>query len=540
MIVTIDVGNENSYDKNYFRYLAESDVEHFIYNGNTISTNNLKNVITCKGFDGIDIIRKFEVARLATEKNVNITPYSAIEIAKAEHAGKADVLFDYYGRKGFLKCKAHTEETFKDLEDKFKAKFRGRTPSILTEIADACDFFNMDEDILLKNFNINNIKALKESGISGIQVALLYYYMDEKQISLIAGNQEKCEIVSHLLAEGARKSEDNLIMAANWIANHGESDNEFLRKVATKTDQIDFTKEPTLEFVKTAIDSLKINKEVKRIEKAYKGAGFKLKNCKCLLEKTDTTEGKYRARILEGDDPMQVILGNYEYGGCSCCQKLGDAGESAMMYGLSNDHAGFFVITDKNTNAIKAEAETWQYDENTIVFDNIEFANDADIALYRDILKKWLENSPYDNIAAGCGYNSLLQGRYRDYFETAPDMVPPVTPEDLYLLSYEDDADPCFRDHHEATDEEWDKYMEIKSPEKAKKLMDKGEIDYYTYLYSDVDDGKGIKWLKHNGRIAEFFTADLTHDIEEINRYNEDDMDDYDEEEDFDEDYEEI
>ena len=62
------------------------------------------------------------------------------------------------------------------------------------------------------------------------------------------------------------------------------------------------------------------------------------------------------AYIMDGQDPRQVMLG-YD---TNCCQHLNGAGETAMMYGLANPDAGFFVIEDKETGKILAQAETWE------------------------------------------------------------------------------------------------------------------------------------------------------------------------------------
>lgn len=71
---------------------------------------------------------------------------------------------------------------------------------------------------------------------------------------------------------------------------------------------------------------------------------------------TEVELGRYRAYIMDGQDPRQVMLG-YD---TNCCQHLNGAGETAMMYGLANPDAGFFVIEDKETGKILAQAETWE------------------------------------------------------------------------------------------------------------------------------------------------------------------------------------
>ena len=82
-----------------------------------------------------------------------------------------------------------------------------------------------------------------------------------------------------------------------------------------------------------------------------------------------------------------------------------------MTYDLLYSSGGFWAI--ENNGIIKAQAEIWigSLDgEEVLVFDNIELANDRDFELIREVLEKWLENSPYKNIVMGTGYNVLTHG----------------------------------------------------------------------------------------------------------------------------------
>ena len=99
-------------------------------------------------------------------------------------------------------------------------------------------------------------------------------------------------------------------------------------------------------------------------------------------------------------------------------QHLGGAGESAMMYGLLAKNGGFWAIEKKGKIIAQAEIWTGVIDEReeVLVFDNIELADDRDFNLIREVLEKWLENSPYKNIVMGTGYNVLTYG-YKDVKE---------------------------------------------------------------------------------------------------------------------------
>ena len=132
--------------------------------------------------------------------------------------------------------------------------------------------------------------------------------------------------------------------------------------------------------------------------------------------------------------------------------------------------------------------------ENTLVFDNIEYANDCDISLYKDILGKWLEETSYLNVKMGSGYNGLIS---HNQFRSCGSVTPTITAREAYVMSYEDEIEiPNGREELEC----------LESEEEAQRLIDSGEITYYTYLYCDSENE--AVWLKENGQIENYFMPD--------------------------------
>ena len=86
----------------------------------------------------------------------------------------------------------------------------------------------------------------------------------------------------------------------------------------------------SMEKIQTLLSYKSTNLEIKKIERSYKNRGFKFDDCVCNLPKTEVDLGKYKAYIMDGQDPRQVMLGYDTH----CCQHLHGAGETAMMYGL--------------------------------------------------------------------------------------------------------------------------------------------------------------------------------------------------------------
>ena len=517
--LNVNYENINVFNKKYFKRLVEYKEEplYISYTKDGEQTNipfrTLNSLISCKNASNIELERIYDMAVAIAKENIEITPYSASKICSIEHEGHFDTMLKFYKTKGFLKCKHCKEDDLKAVSDIFlkESRFKGRLPRIINEIADATSFYNLSKEDIVHKFNINQVKGLLDTKISKIQVVLLYSTLNDSQISNITGDLELCEMVSNYISVGLMRDDKNATYFAKWIAERPNTNLNVLEKICSKYNSIDvdFKENPNLETVLNKISESKSVKEVTKIEKAYKKIGFKLKDCKCLLKPCDVSLNGYRARILKGDDPKQVMLGHYT----NCCQILGDNGETSMMYGLIHDKAGFFVIEEAKTGIVKAQAETWESNDGILVFDNIEFSNNADISLYKDILKKWLEESSYDNIVMGGGYNALKQKNHN--FQKAPDLIPPFSAKEAYMLSYEIDGEPDFLNGHEATKEEIKKYMKLKSVDEAQRLMDNGEINYYTYLYSDVDDDKGVYWLKENGELSQYFTEELEEELQD-------------------------
>ena len=503
-MLVIEEGKENLFDRDYMKYVTEEEDNTVSYKGTEMPLSHVKSFILCKGAKDIPIERAYEMIKMAYDEGISLSPFSAKEYIKSEHKGKADIFVYTYTEKGNTDINDPLEDTISDLTKAFSAnqRYNGRVPAITPVIASVMDFYkeyghDMESAYIVDKFNVNIVRNLVNSGITKADAINIFCAIPNNYIPGITGKKELCEMISSLITKGIKKDTKFIDMAV-WISSHPNTNIDFLRDLYDNRKDIKFDKDMNVEGISTQISYKDAEKQVKKVEKAYKDCNFHLSDCKCLLRDNPTESGKYRARILDGDDPLQVMLGEDEI--THCCQVLGDAGETSMMYGLTNDHAGFFVIENKNTGKIYAQAESWEWDKDTLVFDNIEFANDADIKLYKEILGEYIINSPYKNIIMGKGWNEL---DYDDNsFENGPHVYPHVTPKDIYIMSYEEDAEVF--DGKDASE-----VLRIPSIEKAKELLDSGKVTYYDYLYSDVDDGKGTAYLKKDGKVADYFGIDI-------------------------------
>lgn len=441
-----------------------------------------------------------ELLAESIQKNIFINMSYIKDLCSSEHNGIGNRFIDNYSFLGNLNMPLTIFQATKDkLSEEFKndSRFHGRVPKIIDSICAVYDFFSLHKipaENLVTDFNIQTVKKLLDEKIPSVQAVLLYQRYSIEQCKDVASNRDLVAAICNLLVKGIRKGNINLLESADWIMNHRNSNKDFLNKIIKNIKNLDLTENTTIDSAKAQLASLKSLKEIDKIEKAYKKPGFKFSECTCELKDVNyiISDDNYNAYIMDAKDPRQVILGY----ATNCCQHLGDAGESSMMHGLLNPKAGFFIIEDKNTKEIKAQAEIWEENDNTLVFDNIEYANDCDIDLYKNILTKWLQKTTYPNVKMGTGYNELSNGQEFRFCEEAP--KPTITAREAYVMSYEDEIEiPNNNSELE----------ELESEEIAQKYIDSGEITYFTYLYCDSEIN--AVWLKENGILEPYFTPSL-------------------------------
>lgn len=402
---------------------------------------------------------------------------------------------------------AAIDEITNSLTEKFKEKFRGRAPRIVNSMAIASFAFKIPEDDIVDAFDMNRVKACLDKGLlSPVETTILMVCAKDIQSPAIfesnsAVYAEKC--YSSLL----KGNMPCYKAAGDWICNHPDTNEKLLKKVAKRADELTIKEDTTIDAVKAQIGNLSSLSEVQKIEKQYKECGFKFKDCVFDLKFSDTIHDHYRMEILRPGDTRMVYLGDFTH----CCQRLYDIGESAMMHGLLNPKAGFWCMTDERTGRVIAQAEIWEKegDPNTLVFDNIEFENDADISLYREAIGAWLSESAYQNVYMGTGYNQML---YNGNFREVDPLCPSVTPYEIYVISHEEESEaPVF-----------------KSEKKAKEALESGQVTYYDYVYCDSENH--MVAMKENGVLEPYFSADY---VENRDRDMEQDFEEYEDEDEF-------
>lgn len=465
-----------------------------------------RQIFAAKGHKGVEFGRLMEIARRVDELGIKLNEFSTKLIFKAEHSKtkSADDLMANYKKIGNTKCLLYGSDWTKEaLEQLFKEerRFRGRVPAIIDSMASASDTYRIPPEDVVKKFDIGLVKSLREAGIPETEIVLLYTHIGKHKLERMSNNPAMLEQVASVLSKGVLKDEDKLVNAAKWVCSHQDTNAELLEDVIKNPKLFKLSEDSLVENVRVQSLGIDALAEVKRIEKAYKKPKFKFEECVCELKHSEATNDKYKAYILKASDPRQVMLGHET----NCCQVLGDAGETAMLHGLLNPKAGFWGVFDIETGKLRCQAECWEYDEDTLVFDNIEFADDTELDRYKEIIGEWLVSSPYKNVCMGLGWNAMQDSS----FKRAPDFTPPVTPREIYVMSYEEDAElPYFHQRTAPNKSEMDNehsLMRLKSEKVAKEMLESGRINYYDYLYADVDEDKGIVYLKEDFKVADYF-----------------------------------
>ena len=440
--------------------------------------------------DGLSFQEKCGLVSKAVERGIKMTTRAARELYRAEHAGKLSKFYDDFPIRGGLKCPTEPMPgTLSEIQTAFanEARFHGRVPRIVSSIAAAADFYGLSTDVLVNNFSIPTVQAFLNAGTSGAETTLLYAKLDGTHLSQLSSAPQYGFLVAKLLEKSIlakkEKKQDRCRKAALWICEHVQSNPKLLQKVAKRGAEIDIEADSTIDFVNTQLSGLKSLTEIERLEKRYKKCHFKFKDCICELKFSETEHGRYRAEILQATDPRQVMLGQ----NTNCCQYLDGIGESAMMHGLLNPKAGFWILTNKESGKVLAQAEIWEENENSLVFDNIEFANDADISLYRMAIGKWLEECRYDNVKMGAGYNQLVH--ITDQFRACRPIKPSVTPYEIYVISHEEESEAPIFD----------------SVAEAREALESRRVTYFDYVYCDSENR--AFWMKERGRVEPYFSA---------------------------------
>lgn len=280
-----------------------------------------------------------------------------------------------------------TTEEITFLSELFKKKF-GRAPKVVADIATAIKVLNLLAEEIVETFSVKGFKEALRMSNNCPFVAIVALLGIEGDRNLLNKFGIKTSFELGVAASSVR----------HWIFNN-PTKLRLLPQLKNIGHLID--EETSCEEVNYLLYEDFAFGEINKIQRSW--SPFDFDKVQCSISRTSVEVAGLSAYILESTDLRQVTVGYDTY----CCQHFGGAGETAMMYGLMSSTAGFWVIEDRK-GEIKAQAEVWlSEDGQTFVFDNIEFANDREVSDYEEIIKAWVEATPYPNVILGMGYTEL-------------------------------------------------------------------------------------------------------------------------------------
>lgn len=349
--------------------------------------------------DGLDMEACIQILVVQREilQDDTFSPILVTKLANAEHKHKLPEAAEKYKKDfqtiGFYEISDHVDTKMKEcLIQLFKnnAASSGVVPKIIDALTIAATTLNIEPERIVKSFEdkkfrdaIIAMRSCHEGNhFFDCEAALFAMTFDVNTVKQFILENPHKDYASVLLCKGYKTGDEKYLNMAKWIAYHPDSSREMIEKLYKCQDYVEVRPDMTVDQARAQVSCGEGELEIRQIEDRYDGK-FAFKDCVCNLSKTEVELGRYKAYIMDGQDPRQVMLG-YD---TNCCQHLGGAGETAMMYGLANPDAGFFVIEDKETGKILAQAEVWSskcgpqpdedrytggYDDDMIPWDRVD------------------------------------------------------------------------------------------------------------------------------------------------------------------------
>ncbi len=294
-----------------------------------------------------------------------------------------------------------TMKKVKKLYKQFISRF-SRIPKVFPVIISATEALNID--LVVSNFNVKSMKYALTIEELDVQYQVF--------ISLAFGNQIY-DVVAKLRKHGkdiynfvgglpALPFQDPALK--QWIIRHaGMTDNLTIHSVARLWDLPKFPRNKSLADMKAYIVDHRAITEWEMAKKKYPELFRQPFECK--IQDTPYKNETEQVRILDANDERQIMLGVLT----ACCQRLDGTGEPCMIEGLINPDSGFLVF--ERGSKVLAQSWVWLTENQTcLVLDNIELADCRKPEDILFLLFHWANQSPYQNIQMGTGFNRVEIG----------------------------------------------------------------------------------------------------------------------------------
>lgn len=328
-------------------------------------------------------------------------------------------------------------------EAKFKENFSGRAPMVLSEymfgilaskgyrVTSPQELRNIPTtkiDKIVKSFNQKNIQKIaqyRNPVLFALSTVLNFNDVKDEHIELLGVSINTNDLETLFDKK-----------FPEWYAAHKNTNNSELTELLSMLPKISkFDVNKDAKDLITDVTQAKGKAECKYMQDRYH---YDFKNNELAIRGRHVMvqDGKMKMYMLPADDYRNFTVGYDTH----CCQHYGGAGETCV-YKLTTDPFAGVVVIERN-GEILAQGFVWTDEsKDTLVFDNVEFANDRDVASFSDLFAAWSREMPYKNIHVGTGYNQGMRG-WGDAFAKGQSCVKlPTTLSDHHCYSdYHSDA----------------------------------------------------------------------------------------------------
>lgn len=286
-------------------------------------------------------------------------------------------------------------------DELFKAANRGRSPRVLPEMIKAWrEYYDIDKllDEQIKEI-VDTFTLSSLSQVAKYNNPALFILANKIHFNEIP--KDHIEVfASYLTVTDVKKLENKGFI--EWYKNNHDLGANSLSSTIEAVDSIEhFDIGKTAQQLIYEKSQKKGLEEAKIIKDRY-GIDFEENIVAIPGRSIRATDGKNVMYMLKPEDARNITVGYDTH----CCQHLGGAGGTCMLDAISNPSSAITVIEDIKTQKIKAQAWT-RYDaiKDTLVFDNMEFADDREVQSFSPLITAWSFAMPEKHIHVGTGYN---------------------------------------------------------------------------------------------------------------------------------------
>ena len=436
----------------------------------------------------------FRVIKTLTDHGISLNEYIVKRGIEMAHQRKLRGWAKRYPTFGEMRLPSGTntvnEKDIELLRQYFISQTRTKShvPKILEELAITSQVCRIQPERLVNTFDVDYTKDLIANKIPFVPAEACRCYYDRSICDALIQKGKVSIMAEAISLYNTSQQKTCYKYLMDFIVSHMDTNTEDLIYAVDHAEELPMRADTTMAQLRHHQTYMENLEEVDRIEAEYEEyiPGFRLSNYSCSIDQTSIAYNGMTARVLGLSNTEDIALAARLGELTSCCQRLGRAGETAMMHGFMNPDAGFWVIEDKD-RSVKAQAEIWESDKGTLVFDNIEFANtDSDsteerIEQLRNVIAAWAMDARYKDIIMGCGYNELGANS----MEKAPVPKLSLTPEEVFAFQKDNDAGVTFESINDAKD-----YMQ----------SHKYKPDDFIY----TDTNKQCVYIKKDGEVSNY------------------------------------